>query len=170
MENGQIIEFRDSRLMCYHSPLKVVAGSVPCSATSITRPDFALVFFCLLEAPTLAGLAGFVRMSAAAQKHGIWRFLPSLRSLFSVSANVTFARPLVFMRVPDREYEQKLGSRRRLVLKPVARRTRSFPAACPNPEAARRAKTDASTPFAARFHVVLHPQYPVPTKRGAMSR
>ena len=35
-ENGQIIEFRDSRLMCYYSHLKAGAGSVPCSATTNT--------------------------------------------------------------------------------------------------------------------------------------
>ena len=42
-ENGQIIEFRDSRLMCYHSHLKAGAGSVPCSATNqnkqLARPN-----------------------------------------------------------------------------------------------------------------------------------
>jgi len=32
-----------------------------------------------------------VRMSAMAQKSVIWRLSPSLRSPFSVSANVTFA-------------------------------------------------------------------------------
>ena len=45
-ENGQIIEFRDSRLMCYYSHLKAGAGSVPCSATKIPKTNrYRLVFF-----------------------------------------------------------------------------------------------------------------------------
>ncbi len=36
------------------------------STTNIQRPDFALVFFCPHETPTLAGLADFVRMSVVA--------------------------------------------------------------------------------------------------------
>ena len=35
-KNGQIIEFTDSRPMCYHLRLTVVADSVPCSATKNT--------------------------------------------------------------------------------------------------------------------------------------
>lgn len=32
---AKFIEFTDSRLMCYHLHLKVVADSVPCSATNL---------------------------------------------------------------------------------------------------------------------------------------
>ena len=36
-KNGQIIEFTDSRPMCYHLRLTVVADSVPCSATRFSK-------------------------------------------------------------------------------------------------------------------------------------
>ena len=37
MRNGQIVEFGDSRQVCYHSPLSVVSDSVPCSTTKNTQ-------------------------------------------------------------------------------------------------------------------------------------
>ena len=58
-ENGQIIEFRDSRLMCYYSHLKAGAGSVPCSATKFKSPNSFRAFSRLPYAPELAGLRDF---------------------------------------------------------------------------------------------------------------
>ena len=46
-ESGQIIEITTSRLMYYHSHLKAVADSVPCSATSTIKAcrDAGLFYF-----------------------------------------------------------------------------------------------------------------------------
>jgi len=63
-ENGQIIELRDSRLMCYHSHLKAGAGSVPCSATKQTKARNAAGLFrfsAMLECAPSCGRAGIRR-------------------------------------------------------------------------------------------------------------
>ena len=78
---GQIIEFRDSRLMCYHLHLKVVAGSVPCSATNSKSPNPFRAFSLLPAAPVLAGLRGFASRAAPIP---FPRFLPFAASLFFV--------------------------------------------------------------------------------------
>lgn len=61
---GQIIEFRDSRLMCYHLHLKVVAGSVPCSATTIQRPTVLGWVFLFAESACRAGFPPILRVPA----------------------------------------------------------------------------------------------------------
>ena len=79
--NGQIIEFTDSRPVCYHLHLKVVAGSVPCSATNSKSPNSFRAFSRLLAAPVQAGLR---RFASRAAPPSFPRFWPSLASLFSV--------------------------------------------------------------------------------------
>ena len=80
-ENGQIIEFRDSRLMCYHSHLKAGAGSVPCSATNSKSPNSFRAFSHLLYTPALVGLR---RFASRALPLSFQRFGPLAASLFSV--------------------------------------------------------------------------------------
>ena len=80
-KNGQIIEFTDSRPMCYHLHLKAISDSVPCSATNSKSPNSFRAFSRLPAAPVLAGLRGFASRAAPPT---FPRFWPSLASLLSV--------------------------------------------------------------------------------------
>lgn len=92
-ENVQIIEFRDSKLMCYHLRLKVVSGSVPCSTTKYKSPNLFRAFhlgWLWLPSSRVAGLeSGFFNKAGGHLGRSPMRVIRSPDALETVPAERT---------------------------------------------------------------------------------